>query len=263
MNARSIANKTTDLEHLLISQNPDVLLLTETWLHNEISDSSIFPPAYKVFRWDRDTRGGGVAIIVKRTISTMPLHCTLPEMVWCRITYANKVYLIGTVYRPPSTSPKFLDDLNCFLNSHVNENTRLIMAGDFNLPHINWENLSTGQVEVNSTNKLMQIMFSHNLNQIVKEFTRVTAKSQSVLDLIFISGGVADYTVSIDEGLSDHKMVCLNIPVSARASGKPYELVHVKDYGRADDTSTLDVLESRLISNSIPPRKCRRTMAAS
>lgn len=88
-------------------------------------------------------------------------------------------------------------------------------------------------------------MFSYNLNQIVKDFTRVTPKSQSVLDLIFISVGVANYTVSVDEGLSDHKMVCLNIPMSARVFKKPYDLVHVKDYGRADDTSILDVLENR------------------
>lgn len=152
-----------------------------------------------------------MALIIKNNVAAITAHCHLPETVWCKVNYANYTHLIGAVYRPPGSPPEFLEELNMFLCDHVNENTRLIMAGDFNLPHINWASFSTGHVETCSSDGLLELMFSHNLTQIVKDCTRITPTSQALLDLVFISSKVTDYAVSVEDGISDHKMVVVDV----------------------------------------------------
>lgn len=125
----------TELKYLLMAHSPHVVLLAETWLRGEIRSDCIVPLGYKLFRWDRDTRGVGAAIIVKSSIPAAMIECHICETVWCN-TFNGIVYTIGSVYRPSASTPQFLDSLSEFLSDHVNGNTKLIMAGDFNLPHI-------------------------------------------------------------------------------------------------------------------------------
>ncbi|XP_049514281.1 uncharacterized protein LOC119432614 [Dermacentor silvarum] len=74
VNARSVLNKTHSLEALVIDHEPDIAVITETWLHKNIPDSEITPPGYTLVRRDRDGRGGGVALLVKRNIVFSPLE---------------------------------------------------------------------------------------------------------------------------------------------------------------------------------------------
>ena len=65
LNIRSLKNKTTSLFEFIVSQNLDVLALTETWLCNgdNIILNELLPPGYDIQHVDRGMRGGGVALI--------------------------------------------------------------------------------------------------------------------------------------------------------------------------------------------------------
>lgn len=71
INARSIKNKTELLEVLLMHHDPHITVVTETWLHSEVSDEDVFPSAYTVFRGDRVTRGRGVAVLIRDQIAAV------------------------------------------------------------------------------------------------------------------------------------------------------------------------------------------------
>lgn len=71
INAQSILNKKERLEHVLMLYDPHVTVISETWLNTDIPDCDIFPPSYNSFRRDRVSRGGGVAILVKKAIPCM------------------------------------------------------------------------------------------------------------------------------------------------------------------------------------------------
>lgn len=58
---------------------------------------------------------------------------------------SNMTFLVIAIYRVPDASIKFLDDLNAILCNYVKLRTRVIFAGDFNLPSINWKNLNVGK----------------------------------------------------------------------------------------------------------------------
>ena len=59
-NARSIVNKRLDLQAYVTLVNPDIIAITETWLHNNIDDNELLPNSYNIHRKDRESRGGGV-----------------------------------------------------------------------------------------------------------------------------------------------------------------------------------------------------------
>ncbi|KDR16512.1 hypothetical protein L798_09946 [Zootermopsis nevadensis] len=68
VNWRSILNKSLDFWNLVDTYNPDVVIGTESWLREEISNAEVFRDDYKTFRRDRNARGGGVFICVKNYI---------------------------------------------------------------------------------------------------------------------------------------------------------------------------------------------------
>lgn len=61
-------NKVAKLEDILLIHSPDILCITETRLHGDIHNSEIVPP-YSLIRTDRDGRGSGVAIAVRKGLS--------------------------------------------------------------------------------------------------------------------------------------------------------------------------------------------------
>lgn len=64
MNIRSLLPK-IDLIRVWITQyKPDILTFSETWLHSKINDNEIKLDNYMLYRADRGTRGGGVAIYI-------------------------------------------------------------------------------------------------------------------------------------------------------------------------------------------------------
>lgn len=73
INARSLVNKAVDLESVVMAHKPHVLIITETWLHTDINDYEITPPGYRIYHNDRDSRGGGVAILFQDSLSVMRL----------------------------------------------------------------------------------------------------------------------------------------------------------------------------------------------
>lgn len=220
-----------------------MVLITETWLHCGIQNDVIIPPGYKMFRKDRDSRGGGVCIRIKNSVHAALIDSGIPETVWCRISFQSVVYLVGAIYRPPSTSLDMLNQLSTFLCNNVHRNTQLIMAGDFNLPYINWQDLTCSGFEASSVDKLLDVMFSFNLNQIVQDDTRITSRPRSLLDLVFLSNNTENHLLTIEDGISDHKIIVVNVTASNMLHKKYSTVIAIKDYKRADDNSILDFLE--------------------
>lgn len=50
-------NKTSELEYLLLTHDPHITVITETWLNDGIPDEVIVDDAHHIFRRDRISRG--------------------------------------------------------------------------------------------------------------------------------------------------------------------------------------------------------------
>lgn len=73
-NEQSLSNKVHKLKYFLLTYEPHITVVTETWLHEAINDSVLIPPTYQIFKCDWFTRGGGVATVLRDVISALLLE---------------------------------------------------------------------------------------------------------------------------------------------------------------------------------------------
>lgn len=95
--------------------------------------------------------------------------------------WGNVIYLY-TVYRPPSSPPEVLEKL--YEHMSIHSKGKMLLVDHFHLPNIDWEFLLSNVCA--NTEISFDILFHHDLNQMVCKWTRKHGDSQSVLDLIFV-----------------------------------------------------------------------------
>ena len=138
---------------------PDIIILSETWLNDDVSLLELNLKHYNIFRSDRERysdgavhRGGGVLIGIINSIKAMNVSAMLQKLeegyeeLLVRITTCNDKFLIGAVYFPPSCTERDylehilrLEEASSTFNDH-----KILLCGDYNLPHIHWGIQSCG-----------------------------------------------------------------------------------------------------------------------
>ena len=114
-NLRSILNKWHEFVAEVLAGNPDIIGVTESWLHSDICNSEISIPGYSIFRQDRlDTtkgRGGGVLLYIRDSINctdrTEQFSHGFSNCIWCEVSTnsnTSNTVLIGIVYRSPNST---------------------------------------------------------------------------------------------------------------------------------------------------------------
>ena len=146
INARSLPNKMDELTTVLDQQHVDIAIITETWLKEDIENSTINIHNYNLIRNDRSKpnkkQGGGVCIYIKTNIDHKVWKniSTEIETLWITV-HPHKmprkcpILILGAVYHPPN-------DNNTYMNQHISETLDriqkkhpycgIIIAGDFN-----------------------------------------------------------------------------------------------------------------------------------
>lgn len=185
INFQSIRNKRAELLNIIDSYNPSVMIGSETWLNNSIHSSEFFQVNYGVHRKDRNDGYGRVLIAVRSDIICDRLEVgDTSESVYVSIRLdKNLELIIGSLYRPPSSSLDYLVNM-CETLEAISVKYRkavLWIGGDLNLPDIDWSSQTiNGNACSAATNKrFLECVNYCALDQIVDFPTRNT----STLDL--------------------------------------------------------------------------------
>lgn len=230
-NIRSILPKRIELCSYLDNCECDILVLTETWLHQEIRNDEVLPDFnnFTIYRNDRnDKRGGGVLIAVKQHITSFPV--ILPsqlEILWVCITSPSTKHLLGVCYRPPDSPQSFVSDLHDNLAEIKAKfpKSSICLLGDFNYPEIDWSSLSS---RTRDGTNFIQLTLDFSLVQLVNQPTR----GNNTLDLVLASFPDSFSAISCSDGFSDH--VLLNFKISISSCTRALTLKRIFDYNRAD-----------------------------
>lgn len=140
----------------ILSHSYDIIILTETWLHEGVLDSEFIDTRYNVYRCDRNRAatyrrdGGGVLVAVLCSLSVTRCVPTPPaapldipvivDYILLEIRIDKSRFLICGVYIAPGTDS---DIYSTFFNSlqeiiQVKGYDTFYLIGDFNLPHLDW-----------------------------------------------------------------------------------------------------------------------------
>lgn len=238
VNCRSLKNKVYEFDTLIRISQPDVVFGTEYWLDEHISDNEVFPTGYTAYRKDRNTHGGGVFILIRDGIPTVPIQGAdnNSESVWCRITFSQGNGLVlGSFYRPPGNSSVLpLFSLSKTISALSSE--PIMLAGDFNMPNVEWCNFRPVE---NSRSTLHSAFFEltrvYDLFQFVQFPTRLGSASDSVLDLLFMNRNNLLKSVVLIPGISDHDVIAATIEWKKIEISRPRSRkVFAYDRGRFD-----------------------------
>ena len=125
-NAQSIRNKMDEFRALITVEKPEIVGITETWIHTDTRDfvGEFELPGYSMFKKDRiNKQGGGVMLYVREYLN--PLDCKLDvdhEVLGILLNNLKKKLYIYIVYRPPhQLADKDLDLYNALENNIRNE----------------------------------------------------------------------------------------------------------------------------------------------
>ena len=206
-NARSLMNKLSELAVLVESEKPDVILITESWTNANIEDAEVCLSGYTMVRSDKEgTRGGGCilycreelkAIIVPNSINS---KMTGVQSIWIKLKLDSEVR-IGLIYRSPNSTEEETDMMmrEIELMSEIKEH--VLVCGDFNFPHINWNTLQADKLG----QKFVDCVHDCYFQQLVKEPTR----ENNILDLVLSSDSdkISQIRTDCPFGSSDHRQV--------------------------------------------------------
>ncbi|VDQ08568.1 unnamed protein product [Trichobilharzia regenti] len=109
-NARKLLNKPTELANMIDSGNPDVIIITETWLTANVTDIEVNLPNFEVHRVDRlNRKGGGVVSYLKkcltvRNVEALAHESESCELIRCRLKRIGQDIDLIAVYRSPDCS---------------------------------------------------------------------------------------------------------------------------------------------------------------
>ena len=180
---------------------------TESFLSGKILSHEISVENYHCLRRDRiDKGGGGIVVYIKENwnyIRRNDLCHNQVESIWIELCIPNRKHiLIGYFYRPPYETVSWNSLFEKQIHKAKETDLHIMVLGDFNVnlfkcsPHSNWSILYK----------------SFNLEQIVKAPTRLTEKTCTLLDHIYISHGIPICEVAVANlSISDHLPTAVNI----------------------------------------------------
>ena len=245
LNAHSIKNKDEEIYQILVENDLDFAIITETWLQQNkdldlawVEAAECNANGFKIHEGysRKDRKGGGVLMITKTSSITkceLIPHEQLDSMeiaIWKLANKYDSLYVIG-LYHPPSSAINpsnmtFLDELSHFIGDLRLKYSKFLIVGDFNI-HVN-DNSDT------DAEQFIDILEVHGLQQLVNAPTH---RKGNILDLILVSESLHNKVGNIKTGpfSSDHCWLYGQINTQ-----KPRPPTHVIKYRKLD---SIDISE--------------------
>ena len=217
--AQSHHGKCVELRNYLQKNQPDIVLLQETWLKKK---STVSFPGYAVLRKDRPEdygrAAGGVATLIRtgagigydqimEEIAPMD-ECS--DVLVVRVTWYHHSFILSNIYNPPySTRPTGRPGFTAnTLTACLNKGPDQIIAGDFNAHSSIWdarENIIPNQ----DGEAIEEWITSHNVqcaNNGEPTYTCKVSRRKYAIDLTFQAGKmkVCDWRTVPEPSFSDH-----------------------------------------------------------
>eukprot|EP00112_Aurelia_sp_Birch-Aquarium-sp1_P013646 Seg2901.1 transcript_id=Seg2901.1/GoldUCD/mRNA.D3Y31 product="hypothetical protein" protein_id=Seg2901.1/GoldUCD/D3Y31 len=210
-NINGLLNKLHELKYLLQSVKFDIFAVSETHLSKEVKDEQIMIEGYCIARRDRqcsDNNWGGCLIYYAEDLNAFVRDdlkdSSNIEATWLDVTVSSQKILIGVVYRQPSDG-SFYDKFQRVLEPICLRRTNILILGDFNADLFFQRGL---QKDMSQGKKLLRILNSFNLYNVIDQPTRITETSETMIDLIITSITAKVKTSGCyNSGISDHHIV--------------------------------------------------------
>lgn len=215
MNIRSLRCNFDELRIFIesFSNKPDIIALTETWLTENdslpsFSIDGFITPIVK----NRSTRGGGVALYIKNSLSHRSIEVNEGECKGCEISLRhNEKFKIFVAYNPPSDNKAaFMNNLEAVI-SRNSENSNFLLVCDSN---IDMSVIGNAHKEA-----FLNLIDSYGLSLHTSNLiTRRTSTTASAIDQVFSNMNAS--VQIIENCITDHYPIVIELPVGINQETK-------------------------------------------
>lgn len=181
INAQSLNGKIDEFRYIFENSNVDIICVSETWFRSDICDNIYNMTNYKLYRADRASHAGGVAIYVRKSIKCNVITQSgiddKIEYLFLEISNGTEKLLLGNVYRP-HRYVDFNPLITMLATISLNYNDILI-SGDFNSNILQEKTLlrEMQTIGLNSVNNEIPTHYSSTVNTLLDLFlTNNTSK---------------------------------------------------------------------------------------
>ena len=184
INAVTVPGNRDEIQRILMEIGFDIFAVTETNIHKNTPKCAFEIPNYRFYHQDRAGNRGGCGIYCKKELKTkhIPINYDHEKFEVCAVEVTvNKVKVVViTVYKSPSTDYKVFSQIFDSLQFLVSKYSHVVMLGDMNINY-----LAKTEPKFRFFNS--EIVEPLGLTQIIEKPTRITANTQSLLDIILVS----------------------------------------------------------------------------
>ena len=145
-------------------------------------------------------------------------------------------YIVTTIYRPPDKPVAYFDQIETLLSSTDLEGKESILMGDLNCDLLCESN--------NNTKNLRRLLFTYGFSQLIKEPTRTTSNSRTIIDHIITNRtDLVSSSGIIYCGISDHDVVFMQKKMRRPKLRLPPKTISVRNFKHFDRNEFLDDLK--------------------
>ena len=142
------------------------------------------------------------------------------ESLWLKLVLKNEKIIVGCIYRHPNTRLDHFNETYSKYIQKLNKNATCIIGGDFNIDLL--------QFERNNINEFLATNLENNFTPCITLPTRITEKSATLIDHIYIRLPMQKMQTKVDSGnlfcsITDHLMNFILLETSTKNSKeRPY-----------------------------------------
>ena len=225
-NADMLHNKLNEIEQIALSENLDIIAITETLLKKMPLDSKPEDFIFKIkgYITINNHNGRGLCLFIKEHINfeQVLVYDYFKPSILIKIKNSQCNFTLGVFYRSPNASNE--DDnlliklLNDISSKNMSLNNKLIIMGDFNLPGIDW-NLERSKHlnDENIENKFLSCIQNNFLIQIVDQFTHFRGdQNPTLIDLVLTNDPelISELTYNAPVGKSHHVVISYEVYIN-------------------------------------------------
>lgn len=227
LNSQGLINNFNEIEYLTLSQSFDFVCLSETHLSDYDDDNLININGYNFIRIDSATRHTGGCLIYLKEYWNFKIIKKLNKdleywMLGIKVWDKRNIFYVITIYRAPHyfNIENFATDLNFLFDELVEKTEKIILVGDFNM---NW------LINNNITRKIKNIICDNGFVQLIKQFTRITKDSKTLIDYVIVNDKY-NIKACVDDKMkiSDHETLKIKIITKNKKDPKQTELKILK-----------------------------------
>lgn len=191
-----------------VNQNKPILIcLSETHVTKDLTTNEIDIEGYNTLcNYSSSKHTGGTIIYIKKGYRFKEIsNIEYDKNLWIagiEVNIQKQKYYIYSLYHSPSASTsKFLEKLDELLEN-IGQDAVFIILGDFNIDL---------QSDSFYANKLINLINSHGVYQLIEKCTRITRTSATKIDLLITNQKDLTHDVHIKPKITDHTMISVDL----------------------------------------------------